>query len=331
VSDPDAPYLSVVVPFFEEEEAAGALVREVRVVLEELERPSEAIFVDDGSHDRTHEELVEAIAGDPRCTVLRLHRNAGQTAAIAAGLDHARGEVIVLLDGDGQNDPEDIPKLLEVLESGYDVVSGWRKDRQDDVVTRKLPSRVANGLIRRLSGVDLHDLGCSLKAYRRPFLKGVRLYGEMHRFLAIHAVWQGARLTEVEVSHRPRTTGRSKYGLERVVKVVLDMIVMSFLKKYGTKPIYPFGGFGLLSFLFSAFAALAAVGFKVMPVSTGWHKDFVETPLPLLMVMFGLVGALSIMMGLLAEMLTRTWHESQAKPVYLLAEVSQGLADPQEA
>ncbi|RMG18947.1 MAG: glycosyltransferase [Planctomycetota bacterium] len=316
------PRVSVVVPFFDEEDVAESVLKELRMVLGDLEAPYELVAVDDGSRDATYERILAGIAGDPQCVALRLRRNSGQTAALAAGIDRARGEVVVLLDGDGQNDPEDIPRLLEALEAGFDVASGWRRQRRDAYWTRVFPSKVANALIARLSGVPIRDLGCSLKAYRREFLEGIRLYGEMHRFLAIHAVWEGARLTELEVHHRPRTSGRSKYGLERTFKVVLDLIVMVFLRRYGTKPIYPFGGFGLLSMACGFLAALAAIAFKFAPPP--YTKSFVETPLPLLVVLLVLVGVLSIMLGLLAEMLTRTWHESQAKPVYRLAEVRGG-------
>jgi glycosyltransferase involved in cell wall biosynthesis len=322
-SKPQTPYVSVVVPFYDEGESAADLVRELRSVLGGLERAYELILVDDGSRDNTWDALRAGAEGDPRSTVLRLRTNSGQTAALAAGIDRSVGEVIVILDGDGQNDPADIPKLLGEIDKGYDVVSGWRHKRKDAFFTRKVPSKIANGLIARISGVAVRDLGCSLKAYRRPYLEGIRLYGEMHRFLVIHSVWEGAKLIEVEVGHRPRTAGRSKYGLERTFKVVLDVLVMVFLRKYATKPIYLFGGFGLASIFCGAVAAAVSVGFKLAKVyqwaPPAYQKDFVETPLPLLVILFGLVGALSILLGLLAEMLTRTYHESQAKPVYSLA------------
>ena len=329
---PDGPDVSVVVPFYEEGENASTLVRELRDVLGALSRSWELVLVDDGSRDDTFERLSAASAGEARCAVLRLARNYGQTAALAAGLARARGAVLVLLDGDGQNDPRDIPRLLDRVDEGWDLVSGWRRQRRDALFSRKLPSRAANALVARLSGVPLHDFGCSLKAYRRPYLEGVRLYGEMHRFLAIHAAWEGARLTELEVNHRPRTAGQSKYGLERTFKVILDLTVLMFFRRYATKPIYLFGGFGLASLAASFLAGLLALWFKYADVIAAWfgadgaaqQKDFVETPLPLLVVMFALVGVLSVLMGLLAEMLTRTYHESQEKPVYRLAEVVLG-------
>lgn len=321
--------LSVVIPFYMERDVAGSFVKEVRQVLGAMAQRTELLLVDDGSPDDTFEQLVKACDGDPACKVLRLARNYGQTAALAAGIERAQGEIIVILDGDGQNDPRDIPALLEKLDEGYDVVSGWRKQRKDTFLTRKLPSVLANALVSRLSGVHMHDFGCSLKAYRARYLKGVHLYGEMHRFLVVHAVWEGGRPTEIVVNHRPRTTGKSNYGLERTYKVILDLIVMVFMRRYGTKPIYLFGGFGLWSIFFGFLAGLGAIGFKFAPAP--YTKSFVETPLPLLVVMLGLVGLLSILMGLVAEMMTRTYHESQAKPVYNLGEIVCARPGPKDS
>lgn len=308
--------LSVVIPLFNEEENVLELHRELTAVLAPLERSYEVIMVDDGSSDRTFSILETLAAEDPNLVVLRFRRNFGQTAALSAGIERARGAVIVPMDGDLQNDPADIPKLLASLGEGYDCVSGWRANRQDKAVTRKLPSKVANRLISWISGVHLHDYGCTMKAYRREVIEGVRLYGEMHRFIPIYAHWQGARVTELPVNHRARRFGRSKYGLNRIAKVVLDLMVVKFLFQYMTKPIYVFGGFGLFSL---------ALGF----VSFGWAvyyklaglKDFVSTPLPIACALFTMVGCLSILMGLVAEVLVRTYYESQGKRPYILATV----------
>lgn len=316
---------SVVIPFKDEAGNAGPLATEVVAALRGLGKSFELILVDDGSRDRTREELLEATKGVPGVTVVRLRKSFGQTAAIAAGLDRAHGRVIGTLDGDGQNDPRDFGLLLARLVAGADVVSGWRRDRKDPL-PRRISSWFANRIIRRVSGVHLQDLGCALKVYRREVLEGVKIYGEMHRFLPIYASWQGAEVQEVAVSHRPRQHGRSKYGFERTVKVALDVIVMVFLQRYSTRPIYVFGGFGLLCLLGALLAGLLTVWFKL--VEGAWHKDFVQTPLPLLVVFLGATGILSILMGLLAEMVMRTYFESQRKPVYVVRDT---VTAPDEA
>src|SRR6266568_2264340 len=299
--------VSLVIPCFNEAGSVPQLAEQIEAtvaVLEARGHEVEVIFVDDGSIDGTAELLMPLTAKRPSFSLIRLARNFGQTAAMAAGFAAARGEVIVPLDGDLQNDPADIPRLLDKLDEGYDVVSGWRRQRQDDFVTRKIPSRVANSLISKLSVVSLHDYGCTLKAYRRSVLQGVHLYGEMHRFIPILAAQQGARVTELEVNHRPRLHGATKYGLGRVPNVLLDLILVNFLWKYGTKPMHVFGKFGLFNVLLSFLSFLAMVWFKL------WgHKSFVETPLPLLTIMFFLIGCLSVLMGLLAEMTMRTYYE----------------------
>jgi glycosyltransferase involved in cell wall biosynthesis len=311
----DRPQISVVIPLFNEQENVRALLDELFTELAKLERTFEVICVDDGSRDRTFEELSRVAAERRELRVIRFRLNFGQTAAMSAGIEAARGDVIVPMDGDLQNDPADIGKLLAKLDTGFDVVSGWRKNRQDRELGRKLPSRIANRLISAISGVRLHDYGCSLKAYRRDVLRDVKLYGEMHRFIPIYASWQGARVSEMVVNHRARRAGRSKYGLSRTFKVVLDLMVVKFLASFATKPVYVFGGFGLFSFACAAAAFLWAVYYKVAGL-----KDFVETPLPLVTVMFTLVGALSLLMGLLAELVVRTYYESQNKRPYLIAE-----------
>jgi glycosyltransferase involved in cell wall biosynthesis len=311
----DRPQLSVVIPLFNEEENVRPLLDELFGELEKLGRTHEVICVDDGSRDGTFAELSKIAAQRPELRVIRFRLNFGQTAAMSAGIEAARGDVIVPMDGDLQNDPADIGKLLAHLDSGHEVVSGWRKDRRDKEFGRKLPSRIANRMISIISGVRLHDYGCSLKAYRRDVLHDVKLYGEMHRFIPIYASWQGARVTEMVVNHRARKAGVSKYGFSRTFKVLLDLLVVKFLASYATKPIYVFGGFGLLSWLCALGAFLWAVYYKVAGL-----KDFVETPLPLVTVMFTLIGALSLLMGLLAELVIRTYYESQNKRPYLIAE-----------
>ena len=311
----DRPQISVVIPLFNEVESVRALLDELFGELAKLGRSYEVICVDDGSRDGTFAELARIAAQRRELRVIRFRLNFGQTAAMSAGIESARGDVIVPMDGDLQNDPADIGKLLGQLDAGSDVVSGWRRNRQDREFGRKLPSRIANRLISSISGVRLHDYGCSLKAYRRDVLRDVKLYGEMHRFIPIYASWQGARVSELVVNHRTRRAGRSKYGFSRTFKVVLDLMVVKFLASFATKPIYVFGGFGLVSFACALGAFLWALYYKLAGL-----KDFVQTPLPLVTVMFTLVGALSLLMGLLAELVIRTYYESQDKRPYLVAE-----------
>jgi glycosyltransferase involved in cell wall biosynthesis len=311
----DAPDISVFLPVLNEEPNLRPLHAKLDAALAELGRTAEVIYVDDGSTDGSLAILREIAAQDPRVRVISLRRNYGQTAAMSAGIDAARGRVLIPMDADLQNDPADIRRLLDKLDEGYDVVSGWRKNRQDKVVTRKIPSMLANRLISWIGGVPLHDYGCSLKAYRRDVLVDVRLYGEMHRFIPIYASWAGARVAELPVEHHARTMGQSKYGLSRTLKVVLDLITIKFMASYQTKPIYVFGTAGLLAFVISFLAGLYAVFLKFM------HKaDFVQTPLPILTIVMFAVGVQFILMGLLAEMSVRTYHESQAKAIYAVRE-----------
>ena len=312
----DSIDVTVTIPLYNEVENIPILFDRVRAALEALGRRWELVLVNDGSSDASAAVLDSIAASDERVTVIHFRRNYGQTAAFMAGIDHARGAIIVPMDGDLQNDPDDIGKLIAKLDEGFDVVSGWRKDRQDHAIRRNLPSRLANGLISRVSGVHLHDYGCSLKAYRRDVLEGVKLYGEMHRFVPIYASWNGARVTEMPVQHHPRLHGESKYGLERVIKVVLDLLVVKFLFRYANKPIYVFGGFGFISIFASLIAGLWAVGLKLFG-----GVSFILTPLPLLTIFLGAIGVLSILMGLLAEMLNRTYHESQGKAVYRVSRI----------
>ncbi len=309
------PRISVVIPLYNEEANVGPLLEELLSTLRTLGRRFEVICVDDGSRDGTFAALSRAAEREPCLRVIRFRRNFGQTAAMSAGIEAARGEVIVPMDGDLQNDPMDIGRLLGGLEEGYDVISGWRKDRRDREFGRKLPSRIANWLISRVSGVRLHDYGCSLKAYRREVLEGVKLYGEMHRFIPIYASWQGARVTEMEVNHRPRSAGESKYGFSRIGKVLLDLMVVRFLASFVSKPIYLFGGVGLAALACGLATFLWALAYKLAGL-----KNFVQTPLPLLTVLFVLTGVLCLLLGLLAELVIRTYYESQGKRAYVVAE-----------
>jgi glycosyltransferase involved in cell wall biosynthesis len=306
--------LSLIIPVYNEEENLPLLYHAVLQALTPLKNTWEVIFVDDGSKDGSFDVLRSLVETDPEhVRVLSFRRNFGQTAAIAAGLDHACGEIIVLLDADMQNDPADIPILLAKLDEGYDLVSGWRKDRKDNRLTRTIPSNLANGLISWTTGVHLHDYGCTLKAYRRDALEGFRLYGEMHRFIPVFAHAVGARITELPVRHHPRKFGKAKYGLERTVKVLLDLFTVKFLLSYSSKPIYLFGGAGF----FLMFAGAADLLFLLV------RRTFFGTPVftsPLLQigVMFFIMGFQSILMGLIAELLARTYHESQQKPTYTI-------------
>ncbi len=305
--------LSIVIPVYNEEDNIRPLYERLVSVLDAMRDEYEIFFIDDGSTDGSHERLKDLAEKQRHVKVITFRRNFGQTAAMMAGFQFASGDVIVPMDGDGQNDPADIPRLVDKLAEGYDVVSGWRKHRRDSKFSRTLLSRVANALISRVTGVRLHDYGCSLKAYRRDAIKPVRLYGEMHRFIPIYASWQGGRVTELPVNHFPRKHGRSKYGLERTIKVFLDLLVVQFLGRYETKPIYVFGGFGFISFAIALLAGSYAVYLKLFG-----STDFIQTPLPLLAVMAFITGVMTILMGLVAEVLVRTYFESQHKTPYTI-------------
>ncbi|RVT84230.1 glycosyltransferase [Rhodobacteraceae bacterium CCMM004] len=311
--------VSVVTPVFNEAESLPEFLRRLFAALDPLEQEVEVIAVDDGSVDGSGALLEAATQEYPALTVVRFRRNYGQTAALMAGIDAARGDVVVTLDSDLQNDPADIARLLETLDQGYDVVSGWRKDRKDAAIRRNMVSRVANRLISRVVGVPLHDYGCTLKAYRRDVLLGNRLYGEMHRFIPVYAAQMGARVTELPVRHHPRRFGASKYGLERVVKVVLDLMVVSFLSRYFARPMYVFGSFGLASLL-ASFVCLALMLWLKFVSGVA----MVLTPLPVLAAMLFLVGAMSLLMGLMSEVLVRTYFESQGRKSYAVARVTRG-------
>ncbi|SMF10937.1 glycosyltransferase family 2 protein [Pseudogulbenkiania subflava] len=305
--------ISVIVPVYNEADNLTALYEQAVSVLERLGQPWELIFINDGSTDGSQDKLEELAARNASVKVIKFCRNFGQTAAMMAGVDYAEGHVIIPMDGDLQNDPQDIPRLLEKLEQGFDVVSGWRQDRKDNPINRTLPSRVANGIISYVSGVHLHDYGCSLKAYRKDIIKGIRLYGEMHRFIPIYASCLGARIAEIPVQHHPRQNGVSKYGISRVVKVLLDLLVVKFLAKYSGKPMYLFGSVGVVILAVSLLVVTWALYLKFVE-----GVSLISTPLPLLGVMAGISGFMCILMGLLAEVLIRTYYEAQGKTVYLI-------------
>ncbi len=318
--------LSVVVPVYNEEESLVPLIQEVSSVLQPLGRDFELIIVDDGSTDGTYPILSRLHKNEPWIKVIRLKRNFGQTAAVAAGLAYARGEVIVAMDGDGQNDPRDIPPLLNKLEEGFDLVSGWRFPRQDPFWSRRLPSRIANGLISWMTQVKLHDYGCTLKALRCEVAKDLKLYGEMHRFIPAIAYERGARIAEIKVRHRSRQWGKSKYGLARTSRVVLDLLTVKFLLSYATRPMHMFGVVGLLS---GGVGFLIGIYLTVQKIFYG--LEIGGRPLLLLAVLLILIGVQFITMGLLGEMLARTYHESQNKPIYAIKEILDDLSAPTQA
>jgi glycosyltransferase involved in cell wall biosynthesis len=311
-----APDVSVVVPIFNEEENVELLHQALSASLGRLGRPYEIVYVDDGSRDSSFARLASVTAGDPHAMVVRFRRNFGQTAALQAGIEHSRGRVLVFMDGDLQNDPADIGLLLERLDEGNDVVSGWRKERHD-TWSRRIPSRMANGLISWVTGVHLHDYGCTLKAYRREVLEHQKLYGEMHRFIPAYASWAGATIVEVPVTHHPRRFGKSKYGISRTARVLLDLMTVKMLGSYATKPIYFFGfvGFGLWAL--AVLLGAIVIAQKLLPPYPYAHNN----PLLLLAVFLAIIGVQFVLMGLLAELTIRTYHESQNKPTYVVREV----------
>ncbi|HUI26597.1 MAG TPA: glycosyltransferase family 2 protein [Candidatus Kryptonia bacterium] len=308
--------LSIIIPIYNEVDNLVPLHQELRAVLDRLPQPAEVIYVDDGSADGSFAVLQRLHAEDPRVQAIQLSRNFGQTAALAAGIAHARGDVFVLMDGDGQNDPAEIPRLLDKINDGYDLVAGWRVDRQDALWSRRVPSRAANWLIGLITGVRLHDYGCTLKAIRGDLARGLRLYGEMHRFIPALAADLGARIVETPVNHRPRIRGQSKYGISRTIRVVLDLVTVKFLSSYSTRPIHIFGLVGLLA---------TALGLLIV----GWlgmEKLFLGAqlagrPLLWLGILLSIMGMQFVTMGLLGELLVRTYHESQGKPVYRVSQV----------
>jgi len=307
----DRPKLTVVMPIYNEEESISPLLEGLVAELDGLYDSYEIIAVNDGSRDASQQVLEAAAEHYPQLKIIQFRRNAGQTAALMAGIDHARGDVIVTIDADLQNDPRDIPLMLAKLGEGYDVVSGWRQSRQDAAIRRNLVSRIANRLISRISGVRLHDFGCTLKAYRKEVLQGMRLYGEMHRFVPIYASWMGAKVVEVPVRHHARQFGSSKYGLTRVFKVLLDLAVVKFFSGYLVKPIYVFGGVAALFMLISGIAFISMLYLKFVEGVT-----MIQTPLPVLSAMLFMLGVVVLLMGVLAEIMVRTYFESQGRLPY---------------
>jgi glycosyltransferase involved in cell wall biosynthesis len=312
--------ISIVIPVYNEVDAVSELYRMLKEVLDRLGKSTEILFIDDGSRDGSSAALDELALSDARVQVLHLRRNYGQTAAIMAGFQHCTGDVIVPMDGDGQNDPADIPRLLDKLSEGFDVVSGWRTVR-NDTFSRRLPSAMANRLISSLLGVRLHDYGCTLKAYRREVIEDVRLYGEMHRFIPIYAAWEGARATELPVTHHARLHGKSKYGFGRISRVFLDLVILYFIDRAFDRPMQFFGKLGL------AFwgLALLTLGWAAV-LKFGYGVSLIQTPLPLLAATIGLSGVLFILLGIIAEVLTRIYFEARGKPPYKIERVSQHSA-----
>ncbi len=307
--------ISVVIPAYNERENVEPLYRKLKEVLDSLGDEYEILFVDDGSTDGTFEVLRSIAERDRRVKVIKFKRNYGQTAAMYAGFDHAKGDVIITMDADLQNDPEDIPKLLEKIKEGYDIVSGWRKDRKDPLISRKIPSWIANWVISKVTGVALHDYGCTLKAYRSEIAKRYRLYGDMHRFLPALAKRFGARITEIPVNHRPRLYGRSKYGIDRTLRVILDIFLVKFLNEYITKPLYVFGGIGFLMFTAGFLIELYLTFIKIFK-----GEDIGGRPLLILGVLLILAGIQLISTGIIAELIVRTYYESRGEKPYTIEE-----------
>lgn len=318
--------LSLIIPVYNEKDTLPSLFDAIYKTMNALGQSWEVILVDDGSQDDSLSVLKEYAQKDAQhVRVISFRRNFGQTPAIAAGLDYAQGEIIILLDADMQNDPADIPMMLAKLDEGYDLVSGWRKSRKDNVFTRNLPSMMANWLISRVTGVHLHDYGCTLKAYRRDVLEGFRLYGEMHRFIPVFASSVGAKITEVPVQHYARKFGKTKYGLERTVKVVLDLFTVKFLVAFASKPIYLFGGTGGLLITLSTMSLIYLLIRRVF-----FSISVMGSPLFQVSAMLFILGFQSMLMGLIAELLVRTYHESQRKPTYTIRTMLNLDQDPRE-
>jgi glycosyltransferase involved in cell wall biosynthesis len=307
--------VSVVVPLYNEEENVEELHSRLKAVLDSLGVEYEIIFVDDGSTDKTLPMIEKIQSGDNNLVTLSLRRKFGQTAAFAAGFDYARGDVVITMDGDLQNDPADIPRLLDAIRD-HDIVSGWRRKRKDPFLSRRLPSIMANWLISKVTGVNLHDYGCSLKAYRREVIKNLKLYGEMHRFIPAVAKWYGVKIAEVETVHHPRLRGKSKYGISRTVRVVLDLITVKFLLSFSTRPLQFFGPVGIFS---GALGGLISLYLSIQKIFMG--KDIGGRPLLLLGALLIIVGIQFIGMGLLGEMMVRVYHETQKKPIYVIKKV----------
>ena len=315
--DTPTPYISVLIPVYNEAASLPELFSRLSKILSELGRPYEIIAVDDGSRDKSFSVLSELAAADAHIVAIKFRTNFGQTAALAAAIEHAKGEVLVSIDSDLENSPEDIPRLLKKLDEGYDIVSGWRKNRWEGAfLTRRLPSMTANGLISKLTGVHLHDYGCTLKAYRADVIKGVNLYGEMHRFIPAYAAWQGGKVAELAVEHHPRRHGHSNYGFGRVHRVLLDLVVVVFMHRYMTRPMHFFGTWGFLSMALGFLAGLASVLLRLFGIA-----DIIQTPLPTLATLLIIVGIQLILFGVMAEILMRTYYESQKLRPYTIKEI----------
>ena len=312
--------ISIVIPIFNEEENIERLEESLVNALVKLDH--EVLFINDGSTDNSEKQLIKITTSNANFKLINLRRNYGQTAAMQAGFDNAIGDIIIPMDGDLQNDPNDIPQLINKMNEGYDVVSGWRKQRLDKKLTRIIPSKIANYLISKISGIHLHDYGCTLKAYKKDILSDIKLYGEMHRFIPIYASWEGAKVTEIPVKHHARTAGKTKYGLSRIPKVILDLLVIRFFDKSLDRPIHLFGKFGLFMFLIAFFLSILAIYIKIfMDIS------FILTPLPLLVVFFAMSGLMCIFLGLFAEIQSRIYFESKGKPPYLIRKNSFSLTE----
>ncbi|MBC8196280.1 MAG: glycosyltransferase family 2 protein [Candidatus Marinimicrobia bacterium] len=314
--------ISIIIPIYNEQDSIKPLINSISILMDnEKEKKWEILFVDDGSKDKTLEILQNEIVKLANAKIIQLQRNYGQTAAISAGIDNSKGNILVTMDADLQNDPSDIPKLIKKLDYGYDVVSGWREKRKDRYFTRILPSKIANWIISKISGVTLHDYGCTLKAYKKTTLKNVKLYGEMHRFIPIYITWQGGKVTEIPIRHHARKFGKSKYGLMRTFSVIADLIFLKYMEKHFTHPIHLFGGISLLNF------GLSIISFLLMSYFKFWgSKSFIQTPLPQLVILFAMIGILSMFMGFLAEILMRTYYESQDKKSYQVRETTENIA-----
>lgn len=317
MNDTRSTYLSIIIPVYNEEESIPHLHERLHNVLAQQNFSYEIIYIDDGSSDTTFQQLSQLIEHDEHVHIIRFRRNFGQTAAMAAGVEQSHGEILIFLDGDLQNDPIDIPRLLKKIEEGYDVVSGWRKNRQDAQWSRKFPSLLANKLISQVTGVHLHDYGCTLKAYRYEIFRHIHLYGEMHRFIPAYAALYGAKISELAVAHHARQFGKSKYGISRVIRVILDLTTLKFLGSFGTKPLYAFGIPGLTSLGLGISTGLYALGRSFFPTSTRRQR----TPLLPISLLLSGFGLLSIISGLIAELLTRTYYEIQEKPIYTIKQI----------
>ncbi|MBN3037810.1 MAG: glycosyltransferase family 2 protein [Candidatus Omnitrophica bacterium] len=310
------PEISVIIPVFNEEKNIGPLCSKIKAALTPLKRSYEIIFVDDGSGDNSLKILKDIASGERAVRIISFTRNYGQTAALAAGFEHAQGDILVTMDADLQQDPADIPRLLQKMEQGYDIVSGWRKDRKDAFLTRRMPSQIANWLISKITAVNLHDYGCTLKVYKKKAIEHIYLHGEMHRFLPALASWNGIDIAEVPVKHHRRKYGKSSYGLSRTFRVILDLITVKFLLSFSTRPIQLFGGWGLLSLFFSVVSGTAVILMKLLR-----NKDMTGNPLLYLTVLLVVVGIQFIMIGLLGEVMARIYHESRKHPTYIVKEI----------